>query len=311
LPNAGRWINIFRMHTDHEPHSHTHYLPSSRRVVISLGLTLALIAGEAVAGYLSNSLALWTDAAHNATDAIALAFTWYALRLALRPATEKQTYGRHRAGILAALLNSTTLVVISIGIFIEAYHRLQAPPAVDANWMIGGGLLAMAVNAITALLVHHGSEKDLNLRSAYVHLMGDVLSTLGAVAAGVAIAFTGAVWLDALASMLIGLLIIWNAWGILQESLEILLEDAPRDIDLADLVSELVRLPGVRGVHDLHVWSITRDLRMLSAHVVTEDASIRESADVLRRMNALLEERYHIGHATLQLEHQDCEGCPL
>jgi cobalt-zinc-cadmium efflux system protein len=285
--------------------------PAIRRLAFSLALTLLLIAAEAIAGWISNSLALLTDAAHNATDAIALALSWYALRMATRPTTNKQTFGRHRVGILVALFNSTTLVLLSIGVFVEAYHRFQAPPVVDTRWMIGAGLVAFAVNGITALLVQHGSEHDLNLRSAYVHLMGDVLSTVGAIVAGVLIALTGASWFDPMASILIGLLILWNAWGILQETLEILLEDVPRDIDLAEMVTELLQVQGVLGVHDLHVWSITRDLRMLSAHVVADEASLRETSDILRRMNAMLEARFHIRHATLQLENEDCAGCPF
>jgi cobalt-zinc-cadmium efflux system protein len=294
-------------------HEHSHDLEgtSSRRLVIALVVTVIFVVAEAGAGWIANSLALLTDAAHNTTDAIALALSWYALRLATRPATATQTFGRHRAGILVALINSTTLVVLALGIFVEAFRRLAEPPAVQASWMIVVGLAALLVNGGTAWLVRHGSEYDLNLKSAYLHLLGDVFSTLGAVAAGVGISLTGAAWLDPLASGLIGLLIIWNAWGILQETLEILLEDAPRDIDQAELVSVLLRLPGVRGVHDLHIWSISHDLRILSAHVVADSATVREGGEVLRGMRELLEERYRIRHATLQLENEDCEGCPL
>jgi cobalt-zinc-cadmium efflux system protein len=305
-------LSIMRlMDHNHEATSEASKLFSSKRIALSFGLTIGLIVAEAAAGWIANSLALLTDAAHNLTDAIALGLSWYALRLATRPATAKQTFGRHRAGILVALVNSTTLVVLSIWVFIEAYRRFQTPSAVETNVMIGVGFFALAVNAITALLVRHGSDHDLNLRSAYIHLMGDVLSTVGAIVAGILITVTHAAWFDPLASILIGVLILWNAWGILQETLEILLEDVPRDIDVAEMVTELIRLPGVRGIHDLHVWSITREMRVLSAHVVTDSASIRESADVRDGINTFLRDHYHIRHATLQLEEDDCAGCPL
>jgi len=296
-------------------HEHTHITdltaPAVRRLALSLGITLVFVFVEVAAGFLANSLALLTDAAHNLTDVVALALTWWALRVTTRPASAGKTYGYHRAGILVALANSTTLVLITIGIFYEAYKRLVSPPAVKADILIGIGLAAVVVNLVTALLVRRGSDKDLNLRSAFLHLIGDVISTVGAVLAGVLIRFTGWDWLDPLVSVLIGGLILWNAWGIVRESISILMEATPADIDMESLLDDVRSVMGVRGVHDLHVWSITRDLRVLSAHVVAESASLRESADMLRSLNVLLAERYHIHHATWQLEDQDCEGCPL
>jgi len=276
------------------------------RLGIAAGLTLALVVVEAVAGLSANSLALLTDAAHNITDVVALGLTWYALRLALRPAHSGKTYGYHRAGILAALVNSTGLVLIALWIFYEAYQRFIQPPEVDTGILIGVAAAAFVINLSTALLIRRGSERDLNLRGAFVHLMGDVFSTLGAVAAGVGIALTGWSGWDALASALIGLLILWNAWGILRETVHILLESTPQDIDPARLVAHLLRVDGVRGVHDLHVWSITQNLRTLSAHILVGDISVRESAAVQAAIDLLLCDRYGIQHATLQME---CENC--
>ncbi|MBN1440664.1 MAG: cation transporter [Anaerolineales bacterium] len=278
----------------------------SRRLGIAAGLTVALVAAEAAAGLFGNSLALLTDAAHNVTDVIALGLSWYAMRLALRPADAGKTYGYHRAGILAALVNSTGLVLVALGIFSEAYRRLLQPPEVEPGILAGVGALAFAINLATALLIRRGSEGDLNVRSAFVHLMGDVFSTLGAVAAGAAIALTGWNGWDALAGALTGVLILWNAWGILRETVQILLEGAPGDVDLERLVADLLKVKGVRGVHDLHVWSITRRLRMLSAHVRVDDITVRESAAVQAAIARLLCDRYGIRHATLQME---CENC--
>jgi len=171
----------------HSAHTHSHLREAAKqttsRLSLSLFLTLAFVFIEAGAGYFANSLALLTDAAHNLTDVIALGLSWFAIRITSQPANARKTYGYHRAGILVALLNSTTLVLISIGIFYEAYHRFMSPPEVQSGILIGVGLIAVVINLVTALLVHRGSESDLNLRSAFVHLMGDVISTIGAVIA--------------------------------------------------------------------------------------------------------------------------------
>lgn len=277
-----------------------------RRLALSLGITLVFVVVEILAGVFANSLALLTDAAHNLTDVLALALTWWALWITTKPANSGKTYGYHRAGILVALVNSTTLALIALGIFYEAWKRFVTPPEVEANILIGVGTMAVVVNLVTALLVRRGSEHDLNLRSAFLHLMGDVLSTLGAVIAGVIIRFTGWNWLDALASVLIGFLILWNAWGILRESVQILMESTPADIDMDALRRDMLAVEGVSGVHDLHVWSITRSLRTLSAHLITDDMPVSVGAKVREAVGGMLAEHYGITHATLQLECMDC-----
>ena len=277
-----------------------------RRLALSLVITLVFMIIEAVAGFFANSLALLTDAAHNLTDVIALGLSLYAMRLTLQPAHSGKTYGYHRAGIIVALANSTTLVVIALAIFYEAYRRFISPPMVKANILIIVGLVAVVVNLVTALLVKHGSEGDLNLRSAFLHLMGDVLSTIGAVIAGIFIIFTGWNWLDPLVSVLIGILILWNAWGIVRETIHILMESTPNDINMDNMLSELLQIEGVSGVHDLHVWSITQSMRTLSAHIITFDMPISKGAVIQNAISTLLSDKYGITHATLQLE---CTGC--
>jgi cobalt-zinc-cadmium efflux system protein len=289
-------------------HAHPHSVQATtRRMALALVITLGFVVFEAAAGLIANSLALLTDAAHNLTDVIALALSWYAVRLTLRPANSGKTYGYHRAGILIALFNSTTLVIIALGIFYEAYQRLLNPPEVAGGLMTLVAALAFGVNLGTALLVKPGSDHDLNQRSAFIHLAGDALSTLGALVAGGLIMLTGWYVLDPLVSMLIGLLIVWNAWLIIRESVEILLEGTPRDIDVKAMVADIQQVPGVRGVHDLHVWSITQNVRALSAHVLVDDEPISVGAGIQRRINELLHIRYNIAHATLQLECVDCE----
>ena len=287
-------------------HSQAAVQTTTRRMALALFITLGFVFIEAGAGIIANSLALLTDAAHNLTDVIALALSWYAVRLTLRPAHSGRTYGYHRAGILIALFNSTTLVLIALGIFYEAYQRLLNPPPVAGGLMAVVAALAFVVNLGTALLVKPGSDHDLNQRSAFIHLAGDAISTLGALIAGVLIMLTGWTILDPLVSVLIGLLIIWNAWLIIRESVEILLEGTPRDIDVEAMVTDLRQVPGVRGVHDLHVWSITQNMRALSAHVLVDDESISVGARIQRQINDVLQTQYNIAHATLQLE---CVGC--
>jgi cobalt-zinc-cadmium efflux system protein len=292
--------------------SHTHFhlrevaQQTTTRLSLSLFLTLAFVILEAAAGIFANSLALLTDAAHNLTDVIALGLTWFAVRITTQPANAQKTYGYHRAGILVALLNSTTLVLISLGIFYEAYRRFMAPPEVQSSILIGVGLIAVVINLVTALLVHRGSQSDLNLRSAFVHLIGDVLSTVGAVIAGVIIYFTNANWLDPLVSVLIGFLILYNAWGILRDAVDILLEATPRDVNIKSMVEDIVQVDGVLGIHDIHVWSLTQSLRTMSAHILTDDVNISAAADIQRQINEIIRRRYNIAHSTLQLECVDC-----
>lgn len=291
-------------------HTHTHFndltQKTVRRLALSLSITLVFVFVEIAAGIFSNSLALLTDAAHNFTDVLALALSWWALRLTSQPPNQKKTYGYHRAGILAALANSTTLVVIALGIFYEAYRRFINPPEVQADVLIGVGMVAVIINVVTALLVRRGAEHDLNIRSAFLHLMGDVFSTVGAVIAGVIIHYTDWNWLDPFVSVLIGLLILWSAWNIVREAIDILMEGTPTDIDMETMIQDITSVEGVRGVHDLHVWSITRSMRTLSAHLVTDDMDISKGASIQSKVNEVLFHRYNVNHATLQLECDDC-----
>ena len=295
-----------------DSHTHSHVSDVSKqntaRLTASLLITLAFVFVEAAAGVWSNSLALLTDAAHNLTDVLALALSWHAIWLAARPANPRRTYGYHRAGILVALFNSTTLVLIACGIFYEAYHRFIAPPQVDARILTIVAAIAFVVNLGTALLVRRGSENDLNMRSAFVHLAGDAASTFAAILAGIGIALTGWQWLDPLVSVLIGGLILWNAGSIIRETVNILVEGTPRDIDLSAIVRDLKQVNGVNDVHDLHVWSITQSMRSLSAHIATDDIPISASAPIKHEISELLFHKYRIAHATLQFE---CVGCQL
>ncbi len=292
-------------HHDHR-HDHDHAPPSGRgakfRLTTALLLTFGFVIFEALAGLQSQSLALLSDAAHNLTDVVALGISGYALHLAEKPAHAARTYGYHRGGILAALFNAATLLVIAVGIGVEAWFRFQSPVPVSWETLIGVGSLALVVNGISAWLVGHGSHDDLNLRSAFLHLLGDVISNLGAILAGIGIAWSGKLWLDPLASLLIALLILWNAWVIVRETLDILMEGAPRDVGVEDVGRVLVAHPKVIGIHDLHVWSLSRSLRFLSVHVEVEDVPVSETHAIRHELSLKVLELFRITHSTFQFE---------
>jgi cobalt-zinc-cadmium efflux system protein len=277
------------------------------RLNVAMWLTVGFVIVEATAGMLANSLALLTDSAHNLTDVAALALSLFALRLQTRPASPERTYGFHRVGILVALVNSGALLLMSLWVLAEAYRRILEPTRVQAGPLLLVGIAAFFVNLVTALLIRRPGETDLNVRSTFLHLMGDVASTAAAVLAGIGIYFTGAYWLDAAASAIIAILIIISAWNVLREAVGILLEATPPDVDMQALVRDISTVQGVLGVHDLHVWSLSQNLRTMSAHVLTDDAGLRAGDGIRSQINALLAAEYNIRHATLQLECATCE----
>lgn len=311
-PAIGSPTQTVPMSHDHvHHHDHGHGKTTRMRLLLSLLITLIFVVVEAIAGVVSHSLALLTDAIHNITDAAALALSWYALNLSSRPAHAGKTFGYHRAGILAALANSTTMAFLAAGICFEAWKRFQSPETVDANILMGVGSVALLVNLVTAWLVSHGAEHDLNLRSAFLHLLGDVLSTLGAIAAGLGIYLTGQLWLDPLVSVLIAVLILWNAWLIVRETLDILLESTPRDIEMTTMVRDLMQVDGIRGVHDLHVWSLSRGLRFMSVHVLLDDMPLSATDRIRDVLNELVRRDHGVAHATFQFETVGCASDSL
>lgn len=280
---------------------------TSRRLGLAVVLTLAFVAGEAVAGYVANSLSLLSDAGHNLADALALLISWFALWLARRAADARRTFGYHRAGILAALVNAVTLVVIALLIFWEAVQRLRSPEPVAGGLMIGVALAAVLVNGVIALWLRDAARHDLNVRSAYLHMVGDAASAVGVVVAGVVVAATGVAAADTLVSFLIAGLILWSSWGVLTEAADVLLEAAPRGLDMAGLRQAVAGVPGVLGVHDLHVWTVGSGIIACSCHVLVAEQSVRDGQQVLRAVVALLKERFGIAHTTVQVEVEGCE----
>ena len=289
-------------------HDHSsHAAQGGPRLGLSIALTLAFAAGEAFAGLSAHSLALVSDAGHNLSDALALIFSWFALRISRRPADHKQTFGYRRAGILAALANSVSLVVIALYIFWEAAKRLRSPEPVQSVPMIVVALVAIVLNGIISYWLRAHAKDDLNVRSAYLHMLGDAVSALGVVAAGIVVALTGATLADPIVSILIGLLILWSSWDVLAESLNVLMEGVPRGLDLGEIEGAICGVSDVDGVHHLHVWTIASGLVACSCHIVVTERSVRSGEQVLAAVAAMLEQRFHIHHTTIQVEVDGCE----
>ena len=297
---------------------HLHAAPSSpgasrtRSVLrFSLAATLAYVAVTFVAGLRAHSLALLSEAGHNASDFLALLLSFAAIYLQSRPASNSKTFGYQRAGVIAAFINAATLIVIALWIVIEAVHRLSAPVAVQPRLMMIVAAAGMLMNGVIAALLW-GVARDVNLRSAFLHMAGDTLSTAAVIAGGAGILVTGQNRIDPVLSLLIAALILWSSVSIVRETLNILLEGTPRGVSLPAIRSAMEAVEGVIDVHDLHVWSLGSNSRALACHVTIADILPSESACILVKLNHVLKEYFQISHTTIQFEHTGCEeieGC--
>jgi cobalt-zinc-cadmium efflux system protein len=293
-------------HSHGPGHSHGHAHATSRVLRISLGVTAVYIALLVVAGIRAHSLALLSEAAHNLSDLLALLLSLVAVYLEGRPPSATKTYGYRRAGVLAALVNSASLVLVSFLIFFEAFRRVQHPEHVRAGLMMWVAAAGVAMNGAIALLLWR-SGNDVNVRSAVLHEVGDTVSTAAVIFGGWAILWTGQYWIDSALSFGIGALILWSSFGILRETLNILLEGTPRGMNLDEIERAVRAIAGVSDVHDLHVWSIGSENHALSAHVKISDMQTSESDTILREINEKLGRSFGIQHTTIQLEHVVCE----
>jgi cobalt-zinc-cadmium efflux system protein len=284
----------------------THIHTIERRFILALILTALILAAEIVGGLLTGSLALLSDAAHVLMDVLALMMSYAALRIARRPADERHTYGYHRWQVIAALANGVTLLVVAFGIFREAWERFREPQAVLAGPMLVVAAIGLVVNLVVALVLSNHDHSDLNVRSAFLHVLGDALSSVGVIAAGVVMLLTGWVWADPLVSVLIGAIILLGSGRLLREALHILVEGAPDDISAGEIERALHDVAGVSNVHDLHIWTVTPGYVALSAHVVLDDPSFGGAEEIQARIRELLAGQFNIRHTTVQLE---CESC--
>ena len=291
------------MSNQHSGHSHNHTHGMAKKTLrLAFFLTIIILIAELVGGFFANSLALLSDAGHVVTDVFALGLAWFAVIQADRPANARKTFGYHRVGILAALVNAVTLIIIAIAITWEAIQRFQHPEPVQPLVMFLSAGIGIAVN------LYIGFQKEghsLNVRAASLHVFGDVVASIGVIVAGVIILLTGWTTADPLLSVAIAVLIAVGAWNILKETTDILLEAVPRDISLSDLVDDMKSVKGVKDVHDLHVWSIASSMYALSCHVLINDLPTSGSSTILQSLTTMLNEKHHIGHATIQFECSD------
>lgn len=288
----------------HHHHHHSHAI--SRKLTIATAANVVIVVAELTIGFIAGSLALVGDALHNLTDAVALVLALMAVRLERRKPTTVKTYGYQRAGVLTAFINAGMLVAFTAYIFIEAFERLRHPHAVETNLMMVMAAIALFVNGATALSLHHDGKNDVNIRSAVIHMIGDAVSSAGIIVAAIFIRLTGSTIWDPAISVLIAVMILWSSWGILRETVNLLLEGTPAGIDPEKVSASLSALEGVYGVHHLHIWALGPSSPALSAHIMVGDVPLKNTTKLLDTINAMLAGQYGIVHATVQFEFANC-----
>lgn len=292
-------------------HVHGPGTEQTKRVLrLSLVLTFAYILLTLVIGLRAHSLALLSEAGHNTSDFLALLMSFVAVYLHTRPATDKKTFGYRRAGVLAAFVNALALMGISCWLAVEAVGRLLHPLAVEPKLMMATAGVGVLMNGMLAWMLSRVS-RDVNIRGAMVHMLGDTLSTAAVILGGAVIAWTGMQWVDPVLSIIIAVIIFWSSLSIVRETLNVLLEGTPEDLSLVEIRTEMQTVAGVCGVHDLHVWSLGSNLHALACHVTISDIPPSESRRILEDLNHILREHFHIHHSTIQFEKRDEAGCAV
>jgi cobalt-zinc-cadmium efflux system protein len=281
------------------------------RLLVAVIFTGAILVAEVTGGLLSNSLALLSDAGHVFTDILALALSWFGVKQAERPASGRMTYGYHRVGILIALINAMSLVAIALVVFYGAYERFQNPPEVQSDLMLVVAVVGLAVNIGVAFYLRHAQAESLNVRSAFFHVLGDALASVGVIGAALIMRYTGLFWVDPAASVLIGVIIAFGSYTIIKEALTVFLEATPAHLDMAEVVRTICTVPGIKDCHDLHVWSISPKMHALSCHVLVDDLPISEGERIVVELNQELSQRFGIGHTAVQFEAGGCDPSHL
>lgn len=279
-----------------------HHEPDSKRLGMAILFNAAITLAEAIGGMISGSMSLLSDAAHNLSDVISLIISFLAARLSRRKATERETFGFRRSEILAAFINSSTLIIISVIIFVEAIRRLMNPVEISSGLMIWLAVASILVNGLSALLIHKDSHDNMNMRAAYLHLFGDMLTSVAVLAGGLAIRYLKWYWTDPLFSLLIAVYLLWLSWGIFRSSLRIIMQFTPEEIDVSKIAREIEKIPGVKNIHHVHVWQINDHDFMFEAHVdMYEDIKVSNFEEILEKIKVVLA-RNAINHSTIQPE---------
>jgi cobalt-zinc-cadmium efflux system protein len=296
-------------HTHHGHGGHSHAAPDVSGTVLgaAVGLTLAFVAVEALSGWFAHSLALISDAGHNLADAAALGLSWYAIRVAGKPSHQGMTFGYRRVEVFAALINGLSLVMIAAVVAWEAVARIIHPDLADGRTMIVVAAAAIVLNVVISVWLRAASTHNINVRSAYMHMLGDAVAALGVVIAGIIVLTTNVLWADPVVSLLIAGLIVYTSWDVLRESATILLEGTPSGLNMPEVAQAITGVAGVRSVHDLHVWVLGPGVVSCSCHILVAEQSIRDGQQVLRSVVRELEHRFGITHTTVQIEVEGCE----
>jgi cobalt-zinc-cadmium efflux system protein len=286
---------------------HTHpSLPVGSKLKFGIIITSFILVIEVIGGLLSNSLALLSDAGHVFADILALSLSWWGVKQAERPTTSRMTFGYHRVGVLIAMANTVSIFVIAGAVFYGAYRRWQELPQVNSLLMSSVAIIGLVANVFVAFWLRQEQQKNLNVRSAFWHALGDALASVGVIVGGVIIAFTGWLVVDPIISIFIGCIIALAAWRILKESLRVLLEATPRQINVTTMINTINRLPRVKDIHDVHVWSISPEIHAMSCHVLTDDLLTSQAGEIRKKIEEVLRQRFHIEHTVVQMECQEC-----
>ena len=297
-----------QMHTSHT-HSNCNNSEASssqQKMLIVLLITSVVMIAEVIGGLLANSLALLSDAGHMLTDILALLLSIVAMKFAKRPPTLSKTYGFYRLEILAAFCNGILLIGIAVVIFMKAYERFVHPETIKGVYMLGVAMVGLIANGAGIAILGQSAKKNLNVKSAFFHLVGDAISSVGVIVGGVLIIYTEWYTIDSIIGFLIGMLILRGAYGLVKEAIDIFLEATPKEIDLEKLVKDLQAVEGVKDVHHIHLWTITTGIHAISAHVLIDDIPTSKSALILQEIKTILRNRYGMGHTTIEFE---CESC--
>jgi len=288
-------------------HQHDHDMPvSGARLLITLILNLIITVAEIIGGIISGSLSLISDALHNFSDGIAVVISYIAIRLNRKPKSPHYTFGLKRAQIIAAIINASVLVAISLYLFYEAYHRFVAPEPIKGGLMIVVATIGLLANTIGTLLLRTGAKGNMNIRSAYLHLLSDAISSMGVIIGGIAIWLWNAYWVDPLLTVLISLYIIRESYHILKEALDIVLMASPDNISIEDISENLTNIEGIKNIHHVHLWQMDENHIHFEAHADIEDRPVSETALLLQKIEEMLKEKYDINHVTIQFE---CDSC--
>jgi len=297
--------------TEHTHEYHSVIKTNQQRLLIAISITGSMAIVELIGGILSNSLALMGDAAHMFTDTLALGLGLFALNIAKRPASQTRTFGYLRAEILAALTNGIILILISAYISYEAYRRFIEPPQIQGGLMLIIAAIGLLANVVGVAILRSGGRQNLNVKAAFLHMWSDALSSIGVIAAAVVILLTGWSFVDPIITILIVVLILRGAVGLVVESSNILLETVPKHLDVSQITSEVKKIRGVKDIHDVHLWTITSGVYALSCHLLIEDQTVSNSAEIMAEVNQTLSQKFGIGHSTLQLECEECQDSPV